>query len=178
MTIKYHFLERDIRIAICDAAEKGEAVFSLNNRHVRIGATWARSDPDARELGAGRFDWRLRDDSFDLEQVIGQAFIYSLTPRDAVRTILVFVLGDLLDDDVERFDLWINQGERNCFVVQDEVTPTRLKIWYDLPASGPTTAWRHHVSFKMYRPFEVIADGGHYTDASNLQTVRYIARLY
>ncbi len=165
MTIKNYFLEQNIRELLLEADDRGRAGGDREGRHVAITASWSRDCIDDRDL-SGRFDLKFTDRNFDLSKTMGRGEIAELKMRDAVRTIIVFLYGFLLDDDDHYFDLWINQAERSCFVVKDEVTPSRLKIWYDLPASEPVTAWRHHVSFITY-----LGDGQH-------STARYIHKLY
>jgi len=138
-------------------------------------------DIDSTKSVAGRYDLTFRDRDFDLSQTIGAGHLYELKAVDAVRAIDVFLTGYLLEEDEDFFDQFINQADRECFIMPSFVTPTRLKICYDLPASGAVSAWRHHVTFTKYRSQEEVANrtrGRARLPGEHLQSVRYIARLY
>ena len=175
-----YFLEMNIRELLAEADDRGRAGGDRDGRQVAITASWARDCIDDRDL-SGRFDLKFTDRNFNLASTIGQGEIAELKTTDAVRAIIVFLYGYLLDDDEEYFDQWINQAERSCFVVKDEVTPTRLRIHYDLPAASGTLAWRHHVSFLKFRSHDEIERRTRHRerrDDDHLQIVRYIHRLY
>ncbi len=160
-----YFLEQNIRELLLEADDRGRAGGDRDGRHVAITASWSRDCIDDRDL-SGRFDLKFTDRNFNLKRAIGQGEIAELKTRDAVRAIIVFLYGYLLEDDEDFFDQFINQADRQCFVVPSSVTPSRLKICYDLPASGAVSAWRHHVSFFIY------------TGHAHHQVVRYIHKLY
>lgn len=153
------------------------------DRQVDIAPSWIRDHTRIEPTNAveGRYDLQFRDRHFDLSQTIGGGDLYELKAVDAVRAIDVFLTGYLLEDDGDGFDQFINQADRVCYIVEGSITPTRLRICYDLPASGPTEATRHHVSFQKYRSQEEIANRTRRRarlPGEHLQNVRYIARLY
>ena len=158
----------------------GEDLVGEYGRQVDIKPSWARDSIDDRDL-SDRFDLQFRDRYFDLANTIGGGDINEVKAADAVRLIEVFLTGHCLEDTDDYFDQFINQADRECFVVEDSATATRLRIQYDMPAAGPTLATRHHVSFTTYRSQEEIANRTRRRARrpdEHLQTTRYIARLY
>ncbi len=175
-----YFLEENIRELLREADDRGQIGEERDGRFVTITPSWARDCIDDRDL-SGRFDLKFTDNILDLSRTIGQGEIAELKTRDAVRTIAVVMTGYCLEDTDDYFDQYINQADRECFVLESMVTPTRLRIVYDLPASGATTAWRHHVSFTTYRSHDEIERRTRHRPRrpdDHLQTTRYIARLY
>ncbi len=175
-----YFLEENIRELLREADDRGQVGEERDGRFITITASWARDCIDDRDL-SGRFDLKFRDNIFDLSRTIGQGNIAELKTSDAVRTIAVFMTGYCLENTDDYFDQYINQADRECFVLESFVTPTRLRIVYDLPTSGATTAWRHHVSFETYRSHAEIERRTRRRERlpdEHLLTTRYIARLY
>lgn len=174
-----YFLQENIRELLREADDRGQVGSERDERLVTITASWARDCIDDRDL-SGRFDLKFTDSIFDLSETIGQGNIAELKTDDAVRTIAVFMTGHCLEDTEDYFDQYINQADRECFVLESSITPTRLRICYDLPTSGATMAWRHHVSFQTYRTHDEIANRTRNRERlpdEHLLTTRYIARL-
>lgn len=161
-------IEKHIADAMIASLGVGWADVKHEGRRVTI---WPILEPD------DLFNLQLIDSTYDLNRVVGGGYVGKLTRRAVIRTCLVFLFGKLIEDDDRIFEERINQGERRCFVLGETVTPTRLKICYDLPASGPRVAWRHHVSFIKPRTETTVAPVTGILHNSATIDVRYLAKL-
>lgn len=179
--------EKIIRKYLVEADELGSSIiehdgqdaFGEYGRTVEISPSWSRDSIDDRDL-SDRFDLHFTDRHFDLSQTIEGGNINELKASAAVQVIAIFLTGHCLEDTEDYFDQFINQADRECYVVEGSVTATRLRISYDMPASGRTEAWRHHVSFTTYRTHDEIANRTRRRERrpdEHIQTTRYIARL-
>jgi len=165
-----HDLEKKINTVLVEAQTLGYSFVELGARRVSI-----------CPVGSKSFSLQFRDQGFDIANTIHGGDVPRLKFDAAKIAIVVFLDGFRLDDDEDYFDEFINQADRECFVVEDSATPTRLRIQYDMPAAGPTKAWRHHVSFNTYRSEDEIERRTRHRarrSDEHLQTTRYIARLY
>ena len=165
-----HDLENKINTVLVEAQTLGYSFVELKGRRVGI-----------EPVGSKSFSLQFRDHDFDIANTIHGGDRPRLKFETAKIAIAVFLAGYRLDDTEDYFDEFINQADRECFVVEDSATPTRLRIQYDMPAAGPTLAWRHHVSFTTYRSQDEIANRTRRRARrpdEHLQITRYIARLY
>ncbi len=62
----------------------------------------------------------------------------------------VSVVVDLSRNYFEGMDLFINQAWRDVGVQLDTLTPTRVRIDYELPNTGVAEAWRHQAIIGDY----------------------------
>ena len=70
------------------------------------------------------------------------------TERQAIQLIHLFLKGPRAEVGIV-FDSFINQAIRTCYILK--VTRTRCRIWYDLPKSGETYAWRKVITLAGIR---------------------------
>jgi len=66
--------------------------------------------------------------------------------KAAARLIRTFLTGDRAD--AEYPDLLINQGVRDCAVM--EATPTRCRVEYDMPNAGLVGGWRYYTNLGRF----------------------------
>lgn len=88
----------------------------------------------------GKFNLTFSDPRFDL-RATGDT-IYNVTARQARRLIQTFFWSFRVHIS-EFFTLFINQGDRDCRIVEDSHTPTRVRIEYEMPVAGTMGSWCH-----------------------------------
>lgn len=112
------------------------AAMAIGDRCGRIVAIRVGNKPDTYHL-------TFSDSKVDLREKCDT--ICNVPASKVAHTIDVFLGGSRVE--VEKrpwFDQFINQASRECEVVR--LTPTRCRIEYDLPNSGPTRAWRYQTT--------------------------------
>lgn len=86
----------------------------------------------------GKLDLTFSDPQADLGNQAST--LPAVTPRRAERLIQTFMLGKrVLEDQV--FGLVINQGHRDCWIDADTITPTKVRIGYEMPNAGDMGSW-------------------------------------
>jgi hypothetical protein len=88
----------------------------------------------------GYFDLTFSDPWLDLRKTGDE--IKKVNDRQAESLIRTFLHGIYVDQD-DGFDLFINQGERWCYVLPETATPTRVRIEYEMPNAGDVGSWCH-----------------------------------
>jgi hypothetical protein len=92
-----------------------------------------------RPCGPGHLTLNFSDPRRD-HRAGDQDTIERVTARQAARLIDTFLRGRLVHiDDV--FDLWINQAERECYILGETHTPTKVRIEYEMPRAGTVGSW-------------------------------------
>lgn len=100
------------------------------------------------DFGApGHFTLTFSDPKFDLRDQ-GDT-IERVTARQAKRLIQTFFWGRRVHKGAW-FDLFINQGRRDCYVVGETATPTRVRIEYEMPNAGTMGSWCHSTRLGDY----------------------------
>ncbi len=90
-----------------------------------------RVDPDNHSEFSLSFSARYKEGYPDVR--------HNLNHSDALNLVHLFLKGPKAVEG-ETFDSFINQAMRECECVA--VKRTRCRIWYELPMSGETYAWR------------------------------------
>ena len=67
---------------------------------------------------------------------------YGLTKRQAVTLVDIFLNGIPVHPDRPGYVEFINQADRDVSILVETITPSRVRIEYELPNTGATRAWR------------------------------------
>ncbi len=111
-----------------------------------------RISPDTQDRPAHTFSVFIRH----ANQVDGYDYIHPGLTKDHARKLAMSVLQGIEVQKDSHFAMFINQANRDCEVVK--LTPTRARIWYELPRTGETYAWRYCVNINGHR---YIQSGNH-----------------
>lgn len=163
-----HNYYSDIEIvAALDEADFGNHVSHITDldsgRTVAIRPAWGEPSLDDNLTRHDSFNLTFSDPEFDLRNVIGGGCRYDLKRRDTIRLIRVFLTGPRIESESEEFTDYINQTDRECSIEDGSITPTRLRIEYELPRAGWVATWRHYLDFHKFRP-QADCTPGHNSD--------------
>jgi len=76
--------------------------------------------------------------------------IHGLTEKQARHLVNMFLYGKAVKIDYPYCRSWINQANRDIEILVDTMTPTRVRIRYDMPYTGEYGAWRKQAQVDQY----------------------------
>lgn len=125
-----------------------EAIFGQHVAHVtsKKGFRTAAIRPVAK----GRFNITMSASKLEFTRDV-----HALTERQARHMVSLFIHGKAVSLDRPWYSPWINQAVREADIELDTLTPTRVRISYEMPNTGINGAWRKCTQVDNYIFIEV-----------------------
>jgi len=134
---EHNDIHRDPRKAFAEANYGDHVAHCTNADATRTVAIRPRED--------GRFNIDCSADRLDIRR-----YVHALTEKQARHLVDMFLYGKAVKIDYPYCGSWINQAKRDVEILVDTMTPTRVRIQYDMPYTGTHGAWRKQAQVDQY----------------------------